>query len=68
MINFLSHFHITKQLLDSAHNAMPIYKYCKRKGIVLFIDLNEKRGIKVKYKNDLPSAKTVFLSAKQEEK
>ena len=31
---------------------MPIYKYCKRKGITPFIDLNEKRGIKVKYKND----------------
>ncbi len=29
---------------------MPVYKYCKRKGITPFIDLNEKRGIKVRYK------------------
>lgn len=57
MINFLPHFHVTKLLLDSAHDAMPIYKYCKRKGIVPFIDLNEKRGIKAEYKNDFTIGK-----------
>jgi hypothetical protein len=31
---------------------MPIYEYCKREHITPFIDLNEKRGIKLKYKND----------------
>ena len=52
MKSFFSEFKISKLLLDSAHDAMPINKYCKRKGITPFIDLNEKRGIKVKYKND----------------
>lgn len=52
MKSFLPEFNISKLLLDSAHDAMPIYKYCKRKGITPFIDLNEKRGIKVKYKDD----------------
>ena len=52
MKSFLPDFNVTKLLLDSAHDAMPIYEYCKRKNIIPFIDLNEKRGIKVKYKND----------------
>ena len=50
-------FNINKLLLDSAHDAMPIYEYCKRKGITPFIDLNEKRGINVKYKNDFTIGK-----------
>lgn len=57
MKSFLPDFHVTKLLLDSAHNAMPIYQYCKRKGITPFIDLNEKRGIKVKYKDDFTIGK-----------
>lgn len=52
MKSFLPEFNISKLLLDSAHDAMPVYKYCKRNGIAPFIDLNEKRGIKVKYKDD----------------
>ena len=48
---------ITKLLLDSAHDAMPIYEYCKRTNIVSFIDLNEKHGIHVKYKNDFTIGK-----------
>lgn len=52
MRSFLPEFKITKVLLDSAHDAMPFYKYFKRKEISPFIDLNEKRGIKVKYKDD----------------
>lgn len=31
---------------------MHFYEYFKQEGITPFIDLNEKRGIKVKYKND----------------
>ncbi|MCC2240118.1 MAG: hypothetical protein ACLTC8_12215 [Lachnospiraceae bacterium] len=31
---------------------MPYYQYCRRNGITPFIDLNEKRGIKEKYKED----------------
>lgn len=42
MKSFLPEFNISKLLLDSAHDAMPVYKYCKRKGITPFIDLNEK--------------------------
>ncbi len=52
MKSFLPEFNINKVLLDSAHDAMPFYEYFKRKNITPFIDLNEKRGIKVKYKND----------------
>ena len=57
MKSFLPEFKISKLLLDSAHDAMPVYKYCKRKGITPFIDLNEKRGIKAKYKNDFTIGK-----------
>lgn len=57
MKSFLPDFHVKKLLLDSAHDAMPVYKYCKRKGITPFIDLNEKRGIKVKYKDDFTIGK-----------
>lgn len=49
---FLPNYTVSKLLLDSAHDAMPIYEYCKRNHISPFIDLNEKRGIKVKYKDD----------------
>lgn len=54
---FLPDFQVTKLLLDSAHDAMPIYEYCKRENIIPFIDLNEKRGIKVKYKDDFTIGK-----------
>lgn len=36
---------------------MPLYKYFKQKGITPFIDLNEKRGIKVKYKDNFTIGK-----------
>ena len=52
MKSFLPDYNVKKLLLDSAHDAMSYYKYCKEKGITPFIDLNEKRGIKVPYKND----------------
>ncbi len=52
MKNLLPDFNINKFLLDSAHDAMPFYEYFNRKRITPFIDLNEKRGIKVKYKED----------------
>ncbi len=57
MKNFLPDFHVKKLLLDSAHDAMPYYQYCKDNGITPFIDLNGKRGIKVKYKNDFTIGK-----------
>lgn len=44
-------------LLDSAHDAMAYYTYCRKDQIQPFIDLNEKRGIKVKYKNNFTIGK-----------
>lgn len=57
MKSFLPAFHVNKWLLDSAHDAMPYYLYCRNHGITPFIDLNEKRGIKVKYKDDFTIGK-----------
>ena len=54
---FLPDFNVTKLLLDSAHDAMPYYEYCRRAHITPFIDLNEKRGIKLTYKNDFTIGK-----------
>jgi hypothetical protein len=54
---FLPEYKISKVLLDSAHDAMPLYKYFKKNDIVPFIDLNEKRGIKLKYKDDFEIGK-----------
>lgn len=44
-------------LMDSIHDAIPVYEYRKRENITPFIVLNEKRGIKVKYKNDFTIGK-----------
>lgn len=57
MRSFLPGYHVNKWLLDSAHDAMPYYLYCRKHGITPFIDLNEKRGIKVKYKDDFTIGK-----------
>lgn len=57
MKSFLPDFHVEKLLLDSAHDAMPYYLYCRQNGITPFIDLNEKRGIKEKYKDDFTIGK-----------
>ena len=57
MKNFLPDFHVSKWILDSAHDAMPYYTYCRNHGIQPFIDLNEKRGIKVPYKDDFTIGK-----------
>ena len=57
MKSFLPDFNVTKLLLDSAHDTIPVYEYCKKENIIPFNDLNEKRGIKVKYKNDFTIGK-----------
>ena len=54
---FLPDLHVSKWILDSAHDAMPYYLYCRKNGIQPFIDLNEKRGIKEKYKEDFTIGK-----------
>ena len=57
MKSFLPDYNVRKLLLDSAHDAMPYYEYCKKEHITPFIDLNEKRGLKVQYKNDFTIGK-----------
>ena len=53
MKQFLPEAHVTKLLLDSAHDAMPYYEYCKENGITPFIDLNWKCGRPPIYKDDI---------------
>ena len=57
MKSFLPDFHVTKILLDSAHDAMPYYEYFKRVHITPFIDLNGKGGVRLPYKNDFTIGK-----------
>lgn len=57
MKSFLPDFAVSKWLLDAAHDAMPYYLYCRQNGILPFINLNEKRGVKVKYKDDFTIGK-----------
>ena len=52
MKTFFPEFVINKLLLDSAHDALPIYEYCLKEKITPFIDLNDERGAKPKYKDD----------------
>ena len=54
---FLPDFHVSKWLLDSTHNAMPYYLYCRENGIQSFFNLNEKRRISMKYKDDFTIGK-----------
>ncbi len=57
MRSLLPDLNIKKLLLDSAHDAMPIYEFCKKNDISAFIDLNEKRGINIIYKDDFTIGK-----------
>ena len=57
MKSFLPQYTVNKLLLDSAHDAMPYYEYCKRASITPFIDLNWKRGSNLPYKDDFTIGK-----------
>ncbi len=57
MKSFLPDYKISKLLLDSTHDAMPYYEYCRRANITPFIDLNGKGGVKLPYKNDFTIGK-----------
>lgn len=57
MKNFIPDYNVVKLLLDSAHDAMPYYEYCKRKSITPFIDLNWSRGKDLIYKDDFSIGK-----------
>jgi hypothetical protein len=52
MKKFLPDVNVTKLLLDSAHDAMPYYLYCRNQHITPFIDLNGKGGKPPVYKDD----------------
>lgn len=52
MKQFLPDAVVHKLLLDSAHDAMPYYEYCREHDIVPFIDLNDKCGRPPVYKDD----------------
>lgn len=52
MKSYLPEFRIEKLLLDSAHDAYPLYDYCRKEGIQPFIDLNIGNTGNFKYKND----------------
>lgn len=49
---YLPEYRIEKLLLDSAHDAYPVYEYCRREGITPFIDLNSGHTGHFKYKDD----------------
>lgn len=75
MLQFLPEAHVTKLLLDSAHDSMAYYEYCRGHGIQPFIDLNGKGGRSPVYKDDFtlermasPSAKKVSACAATERK
>ena len=53
MKKMLPEANVTKLLLDSAHDAMPYYDYCKKNNITPFINLNWKCGRPPVYKDDI---------------
>lgn len=57
MLQFLPEAHVTKLLLDSAHDSMAYYEYCRGHGIQPFIDLNGKGGRSPVYKDDFTIGK-----------
>lgn len=48
---YLPQFRLEKLLLDSAMDAIPLYKYCKKEGITPFIDLKKTNNGNYKYKD-----------------
>jgi hypothetical protein len=52
MKTFLKEAKVNKVLLDSAHDAMAIYKYCQENDISPIIDLNERNHVNFTYKDN----------------
>ena len=48
---------ISKLILDSAHDAMALYQYCKQVSITPFIDLNLKNGVNIQLENSFSVGK-----------
>jgi len=65
MKQFLPEAHVYKLLLDSAHDSMAYYEYCRDHGIQPFIDLNDKCGRPPFIKTTLQLEKMVSLSVKK---
>lgn len=57
MKQFLPEAEVNKLLLDSAHDSMAYYEYCREHGITPFIDLNDKCGRPPVYNNDFTIGK-----------
>lgn len=57
MQQHLPEAHVSKLLLDSAHDAMALYEYCRDHNIQPFIDLNGKGGRPLTYKDDFTIGK-----------
>lgn len=75
MKQLLPEANVTKLLLDSAHDTMPYYEYCRDHGIVPFIDLNTEGGCPPVYKDDftinndgVPVCRKATLCAGMEQK
>lgn len=49
---FLTEIGVEKVLLDSAHDVMAIYQFCQDNAITPIIDLNERKGVNFKYKDN----------------
>ncbi len=52
MKQFLPKAKVIKLLLDSAHDAIPVYEYCRKHDIIPFIDLNASKRRPPVYKDD----------------
>lgn len=53
---FLPDAVVKKWILDSAHDAMPYYKYCRKHGIIPFIDLNLEARVTIQQELDKGSS------------
>ena len=54
---FLKEINVSEVLLDSAHDAMAIYKFCHEHSINPIIDLNERNGVNFEYKDNFTIGK-----------
>lgn len=52
MKSYLPEFNVAKMLLDSAMDAYSLYEYCRKQGIVPFIDLKRTKADGTSYKGD----------------
>ncbi len=63
--SFLLEFHVRKCLFDFAHDMVAYYLYCRENNIQPFIDLSEKHGTSMEYKNDFTISKEGVTATKK---